>query len=47
MPCHFVGAMYLMLGFTPTAVIPSDVEFSQLLLAEENVCVLPGTVRVC
>lgn len=37
------GAMYLMLGFTPTAVIPSDVEFSQLLLAEENVCVLPGT----
>jgi tyrosine aminotransferase len=37
------GAMYLMVGFEPTPDIPSDVEFSQLLLAEENVCVLPGT----
>lgn len=39
------GAMYLMVGFSPTPAIPSDVEFSQLLLREENVSVLPGTVR--
>jgi len=37
--------MYLMLGVKPTATMPSDVEFSQLLLREENVGVLPGTVR--
>ena len=39
------GAMYLMVGFEPSAAIPSDVELSQLLLREENVSVLPGTVR--
>ena len=38
--------MYLMVGFDPTPVIPSDVEFSQLLLREENVSVLPGTVSL-
>ena len=40
--------MYLMFGFTPSDFtdLPSDVEFTQRLLAEENVLMLPGAVRM-
>ena len=38
------GAMYVMFGLRPGAfpAFPSDVEFCQALLAEENVVLLPG-----
>lgn len=40
------GAMYLMVGFDPNRFkgIKDDIEFSQKLIGEENVFVLPGSI---
>lgn len=40
------GAMYMMVGFDPSEFsdIKDDIEFSKLLIEEENVFVLPGSI---
>jgi tyrosine aminotransferase len=43
------GAMYMMLGIKPQNFnnLQDDVEFAKLLLTEENLSILPGTIFTC